>query len=224
MGIGSGKGAPAPADFSKAATPTQTNAFGATSQWNAGPDGRYTQSQSFGGPLGGAVQGLENQFAGANANPLDNGQQAREAATNAIYGQETSRLDPRFQQEQGQLSSQLAAQGLAPGSEAYNNQMDVFNRGKNDAYQQAQYGAIQGGGQEAQRQQQMDLISRGAPLAELSGLSSLTGQSQNTLLPATIAQYQAALQKYGIQQQSKNSQLGALTGAGGDLGAAAIKG
>src|SRR5437868_3994436 len=114
-------GAPAPPDFSRAATAEQTNAFGAKSgwthtedpmpdwvknpsvfntakaeQWKAQHPGTWSQNQSFGGPLGDAVQGLEGQFAQANANPLDNGQQARQHAQDAIYGQETSRLDPMW--------------------------------------------------------------------------------------------------------------------------------
>jgi hypothetical protein len=79
-----------------------------------------------------------------------------------------------------------------------------------------------GGGQEAQRQQSLDLTSRMAPLGALAGLSSLTGQSQNPLLPAEMAQYQGALQNYAIGQQGKNSTLGGLTNLGGTLGAAKI--
>lgn len=59
------------------------------------------------------------------------------------YGAMTSRLDPQWQQQQQQEETQLHNQGLVPGGEAYNNAMRVFNNAKNDAYQQANLGAIQ---------------------------------------------------------------------------------
>lgn len=59
------------------------------------------------------------------------------------YGAFTSRLDPQWQQQQQQEETQLRNQGLVPGGEAYNNAMRVFNNAKNDAYQQANLGAIQ---------------------------------------------------------------------------------
>jgi hypothetical protein len=82
---------------------------------------------------------------------------ARQQATDAMYGQATSRLDPRFAQQQSQLETQLANQGITRGSEAYSRAMDDLNRGKTDAYNQAMYSAIGAGGTEAQRAQQMQL-------------------------------------------------------------------
>lgn len=221
-GGGKGGGAPSTPDFQAAATPTQTNAFGTTSQWNKGADGQYSQHQSFGGPVGQAAQGMEGQMANAWSKPLDNGQQAREGAQKAIYGQQTSMLDPQWQQGEQQFNSQMAAQGLMPGSQAFDSSRGNFDRAKNNAYQQAQYGSIIGGGQEAQRNQQMDINSRMAPEQGLMGLGALTNQGNNSLLPAAIAQYQGGLQKYGIDQQGKNSTMGGLMGLGGTLGSAAM--
>ena len=59
------------------------------------------------------------------------------------YGSMTARLDPQWQHAEEMQKTALANQGLAPGGEAYDNAMRVFNQGKNDAYQQAQLGAIQ---------------------------------------------------------------------------------
>lgn len=220
--MGKGGNAPSTPDFNAAATPNQTNAFGATSSYSMGPDGRMNQTQGFNGPMGGAVQGLEGQLASGFGSPLPGGDAARQAASNAIYGQETSRLDPRFQQGEHDLQTRLANQGIDPASAAYQREMDNFNRAKNDAYQQANFGSIIGGGQEAQRNQQMDLASRFAPLQALQGIGGLTGQSANPLLPAAIAQYQGGLQKYGIDQAGKNSTMGGLANLGGSLGMAAM--
>lgn len=60
----------------------------------------------------------------------------------AVYGRHTSRLDPRFQQEQSDLQTRLANQGIVSGSDAYNREMDNFGRYKTDAYEQARNAAI----------------------------------------------------------------------------------
>ena len=59
------------------------------------------------------------------------------------YGAFTARLDPQWQQQQGMQETQLRNQGLVPGGQAYDDAMRVFNQAKNDAYQQANLGAIQ---------------------------------------------------------------------------------
>lgn len=173
------KGAPPPPDYAGAARqdtrtnrPNQNTPFG-SSQWTEGPDGQWSQHTSFAGPLAGAASGLESQYAQANATPMDNGAQARQHAEDAIYGRATARLDPRFAQEQHDLTTSLANQGIDPNSAAYGKSLDNFGRTKNDAYSSALMDAIMGGGQEASRQQGMDLTSRMAPLQQLGGLRSL---------------------------------------------------
>lgn len=52
----------------------------------------------------------------------------------AYYDKAASRLDPKFQQEEQALQTQLASQGLSPGTAAWQQEMDNFRRGKNDAY------------------------------------------------------------------------------------------
>lgn len=61
---------------------------------------------------------------------------------NKAYGAMTSRLDPQWEQAQKSEETKLINQGLRPGMEAYDNAMRVFSQGRNDAYQQAQLGAI----------------------------------------------------------------------------------
>lgn len=93
------------------------------------------------------------------AGPLGSGDEARQSAEDAIYGRSTSRLDPQWEQRTGQLEAKLAAQGLRPGDKAYDQAMSNNEMARTDAYQQAQYGSIMGGGQEASRQQGMDLTA-----------------------------------------------------------------
>ncbi len=59
------------------------------------------------------------------------------------YGAMTSRLDPQWEQREGSFQNQMANQGIPVGSEAYENANREFQQGRNDAYQQANLGAIQ---------------------------------------------------------------------------------
>jgi len=99
-----------------------------------------------------------DQF-GEFSNTLSNGADARQAATDASYGQATSRLDPRFDQRRQEQDAQLRAQGLRPGDEAYDKSMGNLGRESNDAYNNAMFSSILTGGQEGQRDQSMDLTS-----------------------------------------------------------------
>lgn len=202
-GGGGKKSAPKPPDFASLAAEqtkmNRPNQFGPFGSITYDPT-HTTQTTAFSGPLGDAATGLQGQFAAANANPLDNGAQARQHAEDAIYGRETSRLDPMFQNRQNELTASLASRGLSPDSEAGTKEMDIFNRGRNDAYTSALQQAIMGGGQEASRQQQLDLNAREAPLQELSGMRSLLqmpgyGQAGD-LLGAGGMQYNADLQNF----------------------------
>lgn len=53
--------------------PNQQNAFGVSTQWTTGPDGRPVQTQSFGGPMGGLFSSLQGQAAQSMGQPLNFG-------------------------------------------------------------------------------------------------------------------------------------------------------
>lgn len=205
-GGGGKKSAPAPPDFAALAAeqtkqnrPNQSTPFGATA-WGVGPDGRPTQTTGFSAELSPLASSLEGQASSAWATPLDNGAQARDRAETAIYGRETSRLDPMWQKREADTRASLANQGLDPSSEAGGNELNILNRGRNDAYTSALQEAIMGGGQEASRQQAMDLVGRAAPLQGLSSLRSLLqmpgyGQAGDVLGAGKMG-YDANLQNF----------------------------
>lgn len=68
-----------------------------------------------------------------------------DSSRNAAYDSQTQYLDPRFGREQHAMESQLAAQGIPVGSEAYSNAMAQFGETKNQAYQGAANAATQAG-------------------------------------------------------------------------------
>ena len=85
----------------------------------------------------------------------------------AIYGKQTSRLDPQFSQQRGDLTQTLANRGIFAGSEAYDREFGNFNRAENDAYGQARNDSIvQGlGFGNQQRAQQFNEAGAQAQLA-----------------------------------------------------------
>lgn len=147
-----------------------------------------------------------------------------QAINDKAYSAMTSRLDPQWQQNEQTQKTQLANQGLAPGGEAYDNAMRVFNQGKNDAYQQAQLGAIQ----TMPQTQAMAMQARDQPLNELNALRTgsqvnmpqfqPTQYSQGAQGPNTLGatQQQGGWQQamYNQQMQQRNANTQGLMGLG----------
>jgi hypothetical protein len=96
----------------------------------------------------------------------------------AVYNQATSRLDPRFQAEQRQLASTLAAKGVTEGSTAYRNAMDQFARQKTDAYNQATYSGIQAGSAEQSRLFGLGLQGRQQGVSEVNDQGAFANSAQ----------------------------------------------
>lgn len=84
--------------------------------------------------------------------------------TDQAYGEATRQLDPQWQQNQASFDQQMVNRGIAPGSAAYDQAKQDFDRSRNDAYAQAR-GQAMGQGLGAQNQ----MFQQG--LAE-SGLSN----------------------------------------------------
>lgn len=185
------KGAPPPPDYAGAAEatgasgqasvnaqtqanrPNQNGPFGFSS-WSQGPDGRWTQNTGLSGPLAGAADGLEGQI--ARQGPLDNGSAARDQAIEGAYKQSISRLDPQWGQRDEGQQAQLAAQGLAPGSQAYERARADFGRDRNDAYSSAMASAIGQGTAAQQATFGENLAAQEQPYQQLGQLKQLGQQ------------------------------------------------
>jgi len=161
-----------------------------------------------------------------------------------LYDLGRQRIDPRMEARRKALSSQLANQGIAPGSEAYNREMELLNQSENDAYTQLM---LQGRGQ-ARSELTADRIQ---PINEIIGLLSGT-QVQNPnyqavqpgripitdnagLINANFNQrfgnwqgannanlglYNSQLGLYGQQMQAHQNMMGGLFGLAGNVIAA----
>jgi len=111
---------------------------------------------------------LQTSLDFSGAPEVSSGADTRNRAENAIYGRATSRLDPRFQQEEGDIRSRLYNQGLREGDAAWEREMGNFGRSKEDAYQTAMNESIMGGGQEASRAFGMDSARRSMMTGEMA--------------------------------------------------------
>lgn len=128
----------------------------------------------------------------------------RQRVEDALYQRATAALDPRFQQEQRALESQLANMGLAPGTEAYRQAIEDFNRSKNNAYQAALNDAILAGGNEQSRLFGLGLAGRQQGVNEILAQGQFANQAQQQLFNQllTNANLQNQARQQGIQEQA----------------------
>jgi hypothetical protein len=198
----------------RANRPTQITPWGEV-QWTEGPGGQWTQEvllspeqqaaldsqlglQAQRSELAGGMMGrVEREFGDTMdwsqfqelAGPLDRGQKYYDEAGDALYSRATSRLDPQWEAKRESTASQLRNQGLRPGDEAYDRQMEFLSQQETDAYQQAQFGATIGAGQEASR---------------MFGLDQQAANYQNTLRQQQIAE---EMQRRGFSLNEINAIL-----------------
>lgn len=95
----------------------------------------------------GAEMGAEPDWAQfGDVIPMDfDPTELRGRAEDAYYERETSRLDPQFQNLSRDLEIKLRNQGLRPGDQAYDSQIQSLGNQQTDAYERARLGAVQGG-------------------------------------------------------------------------------
>lgn len=171
-------------------------------------------SNDLGGMAQGQIPGLQNQY----SHPMDMSSVGDIA--NTAYGAMTSRLDPQWNQRQQQQETQLANQGLSPGTEAYTNAMRDFNNARNDAYQQANLGAIQTMPQTyqlaaQQYQQPLNIFNALRTGAQVQN-PQFSPQGQGTpYMQAAQAQGQYAGDVYNAGVGANNAMTQGLFGLGG---------
>lgn len=194
------------------------------------------------------ISGLQGDYRSLY-NQLNQGQAAaaRQQGQDAAYKAQTQYLDPRFAQQETAQEARLAAQGLAPGSQAYSNAFLNFQNEKQRAYSDAANQAImtgsQIGAQDLQNQlagiqsqanilgQQGGLFGNQAqlsqiPASQLRSLASLVpgyqGLANAGTTPADLAQalqnqYLGQLGQYNAQQQGRNATFSSLGSLAGGL-------
>ena len=111
----------------------------------------WTANQQLAQPLQQSLGNIQSQLAQSTANPFDinkyqaqtgqgyTGMEGWDRATGLI----NQRLQPQIEQSQERLQAQLANQGIAPGTEAYNRAMTQQSQQTNDLLNQAQLAGSQ---------------------------------------------------------------------------------
>ena len=167
------------------------------SGWTYGANPTNTQVQ--GSVTPGQTDTSKINWGGAPVRSVQGGNYWNQAAGDAVYNQGASRLDPRMNQQQAGLETQLQNQGLTRGSAAWNTEMANQMRARNDAYTSLSNQATVTAGQEGERMQGMDINA--GNFANTAAQQDFTNQN-------TSQQNQNAA--YG-QQFNQNLQAGQFT-------------
>lgn len=143
-----------------------------------------TLNQSFPGQGLPDMQGkIDYSSLGQTPQSADDFSALADRTTNAMY----SRLDPQFQKQESTLRTNLANQGIMPGSEAEKNAMNEFGQQKNDAYQQA--------------------VVAGQNQANTAFNQSLAGRQQGASELSSNANFMNNARQQGLNEQSYLRQL-----------------
>ena len=200
-------------------------------QWrsdvNLSPTGQQlfdTANQSKLGLAGLQGQALQRTQQGL-ARPFDYGSVGQLA--DQSYAAQTARLDPQWDRREEQSRTRLVNQGLAPGGEAWDADMENFGQQRNDAYTQARLAAQQTMPQNFQLAQALRSQAPNELTALLTGTQiqnptfNQVPQQQATpganYLGAAQAGYGAANDAYNSQVGSNNAMMGGLFSLGGSL-------
>jgi len=147
------------------------------------------------------------------------------------------RLNEDFARDEDSLRTRLVNQGLNVGTEAYDREFDLLNRGKNDARLAVDNQALSQAGQlygleSSARNSAINELSmaRQQPLNELAAMLSgsqvqgpqfvntpQTNMAAPDLLGATYASHNSALNNYNQGQANNNAMMGGLFGLGGSI-------
>lgn len=182
-----------------------------------------TSAGAYGTPLIGAAANLANNSAGMYSQPTDLSAATGQTA-NLLNSWQQQYLQPIFNQQQSNTDAQLRNQGLAPGTEAYNNAQNLLSRNQaNTTNQYLSQNEAQAYGQALQNYQ--------LPLQTIGGLvqtGSPTGFQQTPTSQVQPANYQGAVQS-NYQNELQNYQntwnnVGKLGVAAAGLAAAPFTG
>ncbi len=193
--------------------PDDTPTFTATQTLSPNQQALLTGGENLGLGMLGVAQNQLGNVSNSLSQPLDLSNSATEGY---LFDLGRQQLDPYYADQQAMLQTQLANQGLAPGSEGYDQAMATFADQQNDAYNEL----LLGGHQTAVN----DLVlQRQQPLNELSALMS-GGQVTNPQYTQTPQPGIAPVDYTGLVNQQYQSELansqnmmGGLFGLGSTL-------
>lgn len=181
------------------------------------PTGFFSAGNAFGQMAGQAYQNTQQyltnnplNYNSAPALPGVNDFSAdRQRIEDTLFGRARGELDTRYAQENAQFEQMMANQGVDIGSERYQRERALFDKGRNEAYNDAQYRAIIAGGDEQKRLFDLGLAARkqsveeqdairASRIADLAALLSPAEKQEKLISDQTIASENNATTRYGI--------------------------
>ena len=240
-GSSSTPAAPAAPNYTQAAQATAAgNMIGQNTPWGSlaynqsGTDQygnpMYTATQTTTPELQNASINLQNQVANQSVNPFTGGNLPSYGINpgQTYYGAEMGILQPQIDRQRQMLSTQLANQGIQPGSEAYTNAMQDQNNRENNLLANAVTSGIGVGLNANQQQYNQNYQNYMSPFTTANAVKGLSTPSYvqtpagPNYLGATTAQGQYNQGIYNAAQANQTNQMNGLLGLGGTLGAAAL--
>jgi hypothetical protein len=136
-------------------------------------------------------------------------------ASDAAYNSQARYLDPQFQRQEQAMQSQLAAQGITQGSEAYNDAIKQFSENKDRSYQGARDSAFLAGTGLQNQLFGQNVTARQQGVSEQFGLGDFRNQAQNQQFGQNLAAgqfgndaQQQLFAQLAAQQQAYNQTAG----------------
>ena len=179
-----------------------------------------------------ALAGLQGKGVDAVSNLFGNLPSASQLTPRPINPGETAqsaimrRLQPQIQQQNNQFEQQMANQGIAPGTEAYDNARRSISQQQNDMMSQAALQGIDVSQNARNAQMNEQGFYSQMPINLLNAIRT-GSQVQTPQFGATPAganylgaaqnQYQAGLNAYNSQMGGANSMMSGLFGLGGTI-------
>jgi hypothetical protein len=157
----------------------------------------WSQFDQMGGRVG--AQDLSTGYERAGPE-LDSSERYNQQANEAIYNQWADRALPQQEERRNQMQTQLYNQGLKPGDQAYDREMEKLGQQQGDEMRQAQYQATIGSGAEAQRMLGMDAATRAQLTGENAALAGFGNQAMGQ-------QFGQNMQSSGYDTQRRQQQI-----------------
>jgi len=191
---------------------------------------QQTAQQSAAASLGRGAGSNVGQITGNVSQSM--GDPAIQQAIQSQYNAQTGLLQPTFGMQSSMLDTQLANQGLQPGTDAYNNAKTLLAQQQNNAYTQIANNATQQGmgyqnqlfGQQLQNAQ-LGNQAANQPLNQLLALNSgsqinapnlpTSNAVPTDVLGAANLGYQGNVNAYNAQTGNQNAMMSGLFGLGG---------
>jgi hypothetical protein len=198
-----------------------------------GPDNKQQQSaglfsagnafgQAAGQSYNNTAQWLQNNPANYDNAPklpgVDDFSADRQRIEQALIGRAKGELDTRYGQESADFEQRMANEGVDIGSERYKREKALFEKGRNEAYNDANFRAMLAGGDEQSRLFGMGMSARqqavsetdnlrNSRLAEMAAILNPALEMEGLITNRNIADMQNETQRYGIDKNFETSGL-----------------